>query len=248
MIAHSSNFSAWRWLVLCLSALLWTGFAGRGHACEAVPVLEGGLSHVTAKMRRGELVKVLAIGSSTTQGVGASGAARAYPAVFGRRLMELMPRLRVELTVRGYSGNKSSDILAHLREFVANGARPDLVLWQAGINDALQGVGEAQFSAVTSSAIQAVAGSNADLVMIDQPYFPGIEDLARYERFVALYDAAGASQGAVVFKRYQMMKALRQDEVRLGLLLGPDRFHLSNEGHRCLGEALARAVAGILRR
>ena len=235
-------------LLFGIAALAVITSADAANACEAIPASPGRLTHVTARLRQNQPLRVLIIGSSTSSGLGASAPERAYPAVFARRFREMKRGVQLSLSVAGFDGDITSGILQKFRSDISGRLPLDLVVWQSGINDAISGEDEQRFAAVMSSVVQAVAGANADLLLIDQPFLPDVSDPARYERYVATYDKAGESEGFMVLGRYKAMKALRSDPVRLGLLFSPDRLHLSNEGHRCLGEALAEALARAIGR
>lgn len=225
------------WVLLCLAGSLTSVLA-----CEAIASSSGPLAKVETKLSRQEPMNVLFVGSSTTAGVGASNIERAFPAVFARRVQERLPQARVSLTVLGRGGDVSSNILLRLAQALDVMPKPDLIIWQGGTNDALRAVPEAEMSAALAEGIALAARAGADLLFVDPQFFPRITDVERYERFVGLFDEAAISRNIPVVLRYRAMKAVRGDETRLNLLLAADRFHLSDEGHRCLGEAVADAV------
>jgi acyl-CoA thioesterase I len=73
---------------------------------------------------------IVALGSSSTAGAGASSDAATYPS---RLMVELARRFRTQPIIvlnRGISGERAVDMLARFDESVA-AERPDLVLWQS---------------------------------------------------------------------------------------------------------------------
>jgi lysophospholipase L1-like esterase len=82
---------------------------------------------------------IVCLGSSSTQGVGATAPGRTYPAQLDAILKRRLPGLGVEVANRGIGGEVVSDNLNRLdRDALA--LRPDLVVWQVGTNDALRGL------------------------------------------------------------------------------------------------------------
>src|SRR5579885_3250408 len=64
------------------------------HSTEKLP-------HVAKKLHRGEPVKIIALGSSSTQGIGASSAAATYPSRLAVELQRMFPRSKVTVINKG---------------------------------------------------------------------------------------------------------------------------------------------------
>ena len=97
---------------------------------------------------------ILAIGSSSTEGIGATSAANAYPAKLEEELEE---RTGVDFDVKnaGVGGELAAKTLERLKRALRSGwAR--LVIWQVGTNDAIVGVDEALFRATLKAGVAAV--------------------------------------------------------------------------------------------
>lgn len=146
----------------------------------------------------------------------------------------------------GISGEIADATEARLQKVVAGGGY-DIVIWQVGTNDALRNVDPALFRARLERGIAAAKKSAARLVLINQQYFPGIRDTARYESFTRTVDAVGAAEGVAVFSRYDLMRAwaARSPEL-LAAMLFKDRFHMSDRGYGCIAAALAESIALIV--
>lgn len=214
------------------------------------PVLShrGDLRRTAGRLRAGGTLRVLALGSSTTAGVGASSLERAYPERLEAELAALVPGARVEVEASGVSGEKADGTLARLRR-EASGMRPDLVVWQVGTNDALTlGAGEADFRATLTEGVAAARSAGADILLLDQQFFPGIADRPRYERFVAIVKETGRASGVSVVHRYALMKAWSErSREELRALLWTDLFHMSDPGHACVARLIAEHVAAAAR-
>jgi lysophospholipase L1-like esterase len=194
-------------------------------------------------------VRLLAIGSSSTEGVGASAPAKAYPARLEHDLRATWANHKVEVVNAGIGGETADQTLARLEQLMADQARPALVLWQVGTNDALSGGDEARFRALLERGIALVRAAGSDLVIVDQQFFPRIADLGRYERYVAMVNAVAGEHGIPVFSRYKLMKLwAERDPALLNRMLSADGFHMGDLGYHCMADALGRNVAESVER
>ncbi len=88
-------------------------------------------------MRAGEPIKIVALGSSSTYGAGASTSAAAYPSRLAEELAQRFPGHEITVLNRGVNGEEITDMLARLDTAVI-AEQPDLVLWQVGTNSVLR--------------------------------------------------------------------------------------------------------------
>jgi acyl-CoA thioesterase-1 len=108
--------------------------------CGAPPDLtrlDGALDRTALRLTAGAPIKIVAIGSSSTAGAGASSAATTYPARLSVELNRLMPRDSIAVLNRGINGQEVGEMLARLPDDVIREA-PDLILWQVGTNAVLR--------------------------------------------------------------------------------------------------------------
>jgi len=198
-------------------------------------------------VRKGELV-VLAIGSSSTSGVGTSSPDAAYPARLEHELREFVPDLAVRVVASGVGGETATETLARLVGQIAS-LQPQLVIWQVGTNDALSEGGEEQFRSLVERGAEAVVNSGADLILLNQQFFPGITKKERYERFVELVREVGLRWHASVFGRYELMKEWADASGQgFRAMLADDAFHMSDQGHACLARILSDEIVDAAQR
>ncbi len=189
----------------------------------------------------GAPLDILAIGSSSTEGVGASSPANAYPA---RLEAELEKKTGIDFDVKnaGVGGELAAGALQRLKTALKSGWAK-LVIWQVGTNDAIAGVDEALFRATVESGVAAARAAHVPLVLIDPQFTLACPDAVRYERFVAIVDGIGAEKHVPVLSRYAGMKGWRAKYAKaLGSLLSGDGLHMNDLGYRCLAHALAEAI------
>jgi lysophospholipase L1-like esterase len=200
---------------------------------------KAGLQRLGAELRRRAEVRILAIGSSSTEGYGASTPAQAYPAQLQTRLSGLLGRPDVVVENAGVSGEAADATIQRLETRVASGDY-DLVIWQVGTNDAVRGADEAAFRAYLSRGIAAVRRRGADLVLLDQQFFPSVKDPARYERYVSILGEVAQAGGVPLFSRFALMKSWgERSGEHLRAMLAGDGFHMSDRGYGCIASLLA---------
>ena len=198
-------------------------------------------------LREGRALRILAIGSSSTAGAGASMGG-SYPAQLAARLGATLGEGRVEITNAGVNGETAPGTLSRLKSFLAQPQKPDLVLWQVGTNDVIFGGNPASLNALVLDGLGAIQAAGAGAVVIDQQYFPGISNVQRYEGFVDAVDGAARARGVPLLKRYAMTKAwAAQDPQGFRATLAFDSFHSNDAGYACLAELLAPAIASAVK-
>ncbi|WP_167858752.1 SGNH/GDSL hydrolase family protein [Methylobacterium nonmethylotrophicum] len=233
----------------CLSAAIIAGHLAAARpaaACPAPlpqPAERISLTVTEAHVARREPVRVLAIGSSSTEGIGASAPDRTYPYLLEQSLRAAWRGTPVDVTNAGIGGETADQTLARLAEALRQPVKPDLVIWQVGTNDAISGGDEAAFRRRLEQGVALVQAAGSDLIILDQQYYPAIPNHGRYERFVGLVAAVADGTEVPVFSRYALMKSWnRQDPALLAGMLSSDQFHMGDQGYACLAQALGRQI------
>src|SRR5579862_4923519 len=106
--------------------------AAPASACAAPPELltiQSPLAHVAARLEHGGPLTVVALGSSSTQGIGASTPNLAYPSRLRAALGRLFPATTIRVVNRGKGGEDAAQELRRLGQDVI-AEHPDLVIWQ----------------------------------------------------------------------------------------------------------------------
>lgn len=208
--------------------------------------LQFALPRMAALLRDKEPVRILAIGSSSTAGVGASVAAHAYPPRLRDALVRLLPGTDITVRNDGIGGEVASTTLVRMRKSVVDW-KPDVVLWQLGTNDAMRHISTEAFSQTLREGVDFVLGRGLDLLLIDPQFFPGVANEDLYRDFVQSIERVAAEKRVPLMRRYAIMRywdAL-PDKVPM---LSPDGFHMNDLGYLCMAETLAGGMAQRLAR
>jgi acyl-CoA thioesterase I len=189
--------------------------------------------------------RVLAIGSSSTVGIGASRAANTYVAKLEVDLEAAFKGVDFDVFGSGIGGEIAEGQSARMKQTVEE-VRPDLVLWQVGTNDALRHVDIGAFKACLRRTLTWLADNKFDVMMVDPQYSDHLTKDAYYEQVVAAVSEIAKEQRVLLVDRFEAMRQLSKERGD-AFYLASDQLHLNDAGHRCMAEQLARAiVAGVL--
>ena len=190
-----------------------------------------------------KLTLIVALGSSSTAGSGASSVEASYPS---RLMVELARRFPTEPLMvlnRGIAGERVVDMLARFDDTVAS-EHPDLVLWQLGTNAVLRGYEHGKSDSVIREGIRRIKAIGADAVLIDPQYAPKVIAQRQVEDMVDLISSAATQEKVDVFHRFALMRHWHEHEgLPFETFLSTDGLHMNDWGHSCLAIALADAIA-----
>jgi lysophospholipase L1-like esterase len=224
--------------------------AGAADVCATDPMLlesRFGLPGVTSILAAGQPLHVIAFGSSSTQGVGASSPDHTYPARLEAELRRLYPRSEITVANRGVAGDDSVKMLARLDTDVIE-ERPDLVVWQTGTNSALRDVSVGEFFEHVIEGVRRMRAAGADVILVGPQKSPRV-DLAEHRlEFAEHLRAASEITRTAYFPRYDVMAGwLKAGQMTMPEMIDPDGLHMTDLSYGCLAEAVARMVANLAR-
>ena len=148
---------------------------------------------------------VVALGSSTTAGTGASDADRSYPAVLEAELRRRLPGREVKVLNLGVGGQSAYEMYLRLEAEVIP-EKPALVIWQTAVNDAIRDIGEEKLAKILRKGTHKLQEAGIDLVLMDMPWLPREGRYPKYDDYRAVLAKTASESGVPVFPRYAMMK------------------------------------------
>ena len=189
-------------------------------------------------------VKVLAIGSSSTAGVGASSPTATYVARLGTSLEGAVKGLDFNVIGRGLSGEVAQGAADRMKQEVEE-TKPDLVVWQVGTNDALRHVSLDGFKQCLETTLSWLADNKIDVVLVDPQYGEALAKDEYYEKVVGAIAEVAREQRVLLVDRFEAMREAQRERGDT-FYLASDNLHLNDRGHRCMAEQLARSIVGGL--
>jgi lysophospholipase L1-like esterase len=231
--------------ILCTFVLALTVFAPAFAGDPQAVSGDRRLSHLADRLTAGLPVRIIAFGSSSTEGVGASSPAASYPS----RLQDALttawaPKQQVVVLNRGIGGEDADDMARRLPMVIAE--HPDLIIWQTGSNDPLRGLPLDRFVQQTIAGVQEIRAAHIDLMLMEPQLCRALDGKPVSISYRDALRGIGAGMDVPVIRRYDMMRGWLADGVlTMTQMLAPDGLHMADGGYAKLADAIA---ADILRR
>jgi lysophospholipase L1-like esterase len=201
------------------------------------------LSRLANKLRAGDSIRIVALGSSSTAGAGASTPANSYPSRLEVELRTLMPKANIVVINRGVNGDESSQMLARF-ELTVDEDKPDLILWQVGSNALLRDHPLEPAAKLINQGVARMKQLGADVVLIDPQFAPKVLAKVDVDEMVDLIDTAAKHASVNAFHRFATMRYWRQQaNIPYSVILSEDELHMNDWSYGCLAKLLARSIA-----
>lgn len=190
---------------------------------------------------------VVAIGSSSIEGVGASAPQYNLVSRLDVALKKALPGVTVQTINAGIGGQNLPQMIARFEKDVyAN--KPDLVLFQTGMNDTIQGRNPDQYRKELRGALDDLKGHGLNVVLMSNQYAGPTGYTAN--PLTAQLDQANkeeaARRGMAVIDRYTLFKSLQDQDVNVAsTYYNSDALHANDEGYRLVTTCALRRVFGV---
>ncbi len=206
------------------------------------------LSHTAQRLANAKPIKIVALGSSSTYGAGASTSAASYPSRLAEELGKHFPGHEFTVLNRGVNGEEITDMLARLDTAVI-AERPDLVLWQVGTNSVLRDVALGPQVAELHEGLTRLKATGADVVLIDPQYAPRVIAKPTCDGMVSLIAATAKAEHVGVFHRFEQMRHwYKAEHLPFEAFVSQDGLHMNDWSYACLAKALGTAIAEAMTR
>jgi acyl-CoA thioesterase I len=204
----------------------------------------GALPHAAARLASGEMLTIVALGSSSTEGVGASRPELTYPRRLAAILQEYLPRTPIRVVNRGVSGETAEQMATRIDRDVVT-EKPDLVIWQLGSNTVLRDGDVAAEIESLRRGIARLKAAGADVMLMDLQYAPAMLAHPGYREMLYALAAVARSEDTAIIHRFAMMRHWAEDgQMSLAAMLTADRLHMSDASYDCLARQVARGIIG----
>lgn len=185
---------------------------------------------------------IVALGSSSTQGIGASSPKASYPVRLQAELQQRFPQSTITVQNLGIGGQLARDMIPRIRQQVIP-SKPTLVIWQTGVNDALRLVKVEEFRDTVTAGVDELKRAGIDVVLLDMQYFPKAEKVRDFPRFIVSMRQIADQRDVPIMQRYAIMKHLvTTAQYTPQQLLAKDQFHPNDLSYGCLGIMMAEAL------
>jgi len=210
----------------------------------------GSLPHVAGKLAAGRPVVIVAFGSSSTQGYGATSPEFNYPNRLAAQLRRQYPAADITVINRGKGGDDAPEMMKRLQTEVID-MHPDMVIWQVGTNAVLRNLDPAETAKVVADGIARIQAVGADVVLIDPQYSPAVTAKAENAgKMVELLGKVAELRHVGVFRRFAVMRDWHEKQaIPIENFVISDGLHMSDWGYACfaqlLGDDIIKSVGQI---
>lgn len=212
-------------------------------APPAISAIEAALDRTSSRILSGKPLTIVAMGSSSTLGVGASSPALSYPSRLEQELRQRFPGIEIRVVNHGVGGQDVPEELTRLgRDVIAE--HPDLVVWQVGTNAVLRRDDLSADEELISRGVALMKESGIDVVLMDLQYAPRVLARPGWAEMERLIAEVARRTHVGVFRRFAIMQDWdRTQQLAPASDVGPDGLHMTDAGYACLANQLADALA-----
>ena len=241
--------SASRWALSSAATLLLLAASGglshtalRCTAPQDVTRFNVKLPNTSRAVRSGKALVIVAIGSSSTEGVGASDAAHTYPALLAEELRHRWPQLAVTVINKGVGGEIAAQMLARFERDVLP-YRPQLVIWQTGSNQALRSADIKGYTGTIREGIRRLKAERIDVVLMDPQFAPRVVARPIHMLIVDFIDAVANEMKVAVFRRFAVMRHwITSGQYKMGEIISSDGLHMNDVSYSCIARLMADSL------
>lgn len=197
---------------------------------------------VARRLTEGRQLTVVALGSSSTQGAGASTPGNAYPARLESELHALLPHMAITVINKGVGGEDAGQMLARFERDVLS-VEPDLVIWQAGVNAAIRGTSLDEFVEQMNEGIERMRARGIDVMLMGPQNAPRYLEAPQRREYADHLMLLSRLHDAPIVPRFRIMSHwLATGAFRAEEIVAPDRLHMTDASYYCIARLLARAI------
>jgi len=210
----------------------------------------GSLPHVAKRLVDGDPVVIIAFGSSSTAGTGASAPEFTYPNRLAAQLKRHYPTASITVVNAGIGGEDAPEMMKRLQVAVID-QHPDLVIWQVGTNAVLRDLDPEVTAHQVEEGVARIQGAGSDVVLVDPQYSPRVtEHPDSTSRIVRLLGHVARLRHIGIFPRFQVMRDWHEQQaLPIDSFVIADGLHMNDWGYACfaqlLGDDIIKSVGQI---
>jgi lysophospholipase L1-like esterase len=214
---------------------------------KSLAQLDAPIARITKRLDAHEPVTIVAVGSSSTGGSGASSPAYSYPSRLERELRQRFPGAPITVLNRGVNGEEAADMMARMDNIL--GLKPDMVIWQLGTNTVLRDGSIPATGELLQAGISRILKTGADVLLIDPQFAPRVNAKPAVNDMVGLIAYVAKKAHVPLFRRYVAMRYWHEDEaIAFDRFIIADGLHMTDWGYSCLARLLADNIATTVSR
>ncbi len=209
----------------------------------ALSAIDAALDRSAARIDSAQPLTIVAMGSSSTKGTGASSPAMSYPSRLEAELRDRFPEVEVRVVNRGVGGEDVTQEIGRFGQDVF-ASHPELVIWQVGTNAVLRHHELAGDEQSIRRGIVSVQERGIDLILMDLQYAPRVLARPAWGEMERIIAEAARSAHVGLFRRFEIMREWEHiQQFAPTAMIGPDGLHMTDASYGCLAHELAATLA-----
>jgi lysophospholipase L1-like esterase len=201
------------------------------------------LLHTMRRLESGQPLTIVAIGSSSTAGAGATSPEASYPSRLSVELRKKFPGREIAVLNRGVNGEETDNMMARFASDVM-AVRPQLVLWQIGTNSVLRDHPLGSHNVELREGIEELKNSGTDVILIDPQFAPAVLSKSETPGMVEQIALAAKEENVDLFRRFAVMRDWHEvQHLSFDTFVSPDHLHMNDWSYACVAKLLGAAIA-----
>jgi hypothetical protein len=193
-----------------------------------------------SKALEGKRLDILVLGSGSSMLPRASGESKAYPSRLENVLAQKLPNIAIKVTVDTKSRRTAAEALRTIPQDLAT-AKPNLVVWQGGVIDAMKGVDPEAFSATLNKGVETAHAAGADVILMNTQYSPRTASTIALTVYLENMHWVALQRGVPLFDRFGIME-LWSELGTFNFFSATNELDTAERVHDCIARLLADLI------
>ena len=198
------------------------------------------LDRLNAAVSKTKAIKVVVVGTGSSMLPGRDGAQSAYPARLEAALKRRLPGVSTTVVTYAKPRQTAAQIADSLEKLLLD-EKPNLVVWQTGTFDALQGVDPEQFRASVADGVETLQAGGSDVILMNMQFSPRTESLIALGGYTDNLRWVAREREVPLFDRLAIMRHW-YDTGAIDLYAATKDVGVAKRVHDCIGRALGSMI------
>jgi hypothetical protein len=193
-----------------------------------------------SKALEAKRLDILVLGGGSSMLPGVSDESKAYPSRLQNLLAQKLPNIAIKVTVDTKSRRTAAEALRTMPHDLAT-ANPNLVVWQAGVIDAVQGTDPEAFSATLNKGVETAYSAGADVIFMNMQYSSRTELMIPLSAYLENMRWVALQREVPLFDRFGIME-LWSELGTFNFFSAPNKLDTAVRVHDCIALLLADLI------
>jgi hypothetical protein len=193
-----------------------------------------------SKALEAKRLDILVLGGGSSMLPGASGKLKSYPSRLEALLAQKLPNIAIKVTVDTKSRRPAAEALRTMPHDLAT-AKPNLVVWQAGVIDAVQGTDPEAFSVTLNKGVETAHAAGADVIFMNTQYSPRTASTIAISAYLQNMHWVALQNEVPLFDRFGIME-LWSELGTFNFFSATNELDTAERVHDCIARLLADLI------